>query len=106
MLFCEGMYSYTMNIHVIFRFLSCTCLYCEYPCYSSLILNIYVILFFSFFKGFVTISHTYIPFYVNIYVILSLSFIKEYISSDRISINKNNNERDIDENIICDFSSS
>ena len=94
-----------MNIHVIFCFISCTRLYCENLCYSLLNLNIYVILSFPFFKGFIIMSHTYISFHLNIYVILSLSFIKKYISSDLIIINKNNNECDIDENIICDFSS-
>ena len=71
-----------MNIHVICCFIPCTYLYYEYLCYSSLHLNIYVILSFPFFNISVIMSHTYIPFHLHIYVILSLSYLPNYIPSN------------------------
>ena len=90
---------------LFFASYSCTCLYCDYLCYFLLNLNIYVILSLPFCNISVILSHTYIPLNLNIYGISSLSFIKKYIPSNRISSNKNNNNhRDIDKDIICDYS--
>ena len=69
MLFCERMSIYTGNIHVIFRFKSCTYLYYEYLCYSSFHLNIYVILASLIFNISVIISRIF-SYKFNIYVIL------------------------------------